>query len=143
MDRLKTDSEHTSRWNTGQPHWNHVGLTNIYIALTLNMTNRLQTQIAARCVRVARFLSVHGPMGGQLLCRKPCPASKCRTQKTRFSSGFLAFLKLLATAVNSMGFFRGRHPGFTQAFGVVFTRRRGRNSPGLGDTASVLGVGDA
>jgi len=54
-----------------QPHWNHVGLTNIYIALTLNMTNRLQTQITARCVRVARFLSVPGPVCGQLQCRKP------------------------------------------------------------------------
>jgi hypothetical protein len=58
MDRLKTDSEQTSRWNTVQPHWNSVGLTNIYIEMTLNMTNRLQTQITARCVRVARFLSV-------------------------------------------------------------------------------------
>jgi len=57
--------------------------------------------------------------------------------------GFLAFPKLISTTANSMGFFRGRQSGFTQAFGVVITWRRGRNGPGLGDTASILGMGDA
>lgn len=57
-------------------------------------------------------------------------------------SGFLAFQKLMSTTANSMGFFRGRQPGFTQAFGVVITWRRGRNSAGLGD-ATGIGVGEA
>ncbi|MDF9778322.1 hypothetical protein OKW11_005279 [Pseudomonas baetica] len=58
-------------------------------------------------------------------------------------SGFLAFLKLMSTTANSMGLFRGRQSGFTQAFSVVITWRRGRNGPGLGDAASILGMSDA
>ena len=56
-------------------------------------------------------------------------------------SGFLVFQKPMSTTANSMGFFRGRQPGFTQAFGVVITWCRGRNSAGLGD-ATGIGVGE-
>jgi hypothetical protein len=56
---------------------------------------------------------------------------------------FSGFSERFAKPVNSMGFFRARQSGFAQALGVVITRCRVRNGPGLGDAAGILGMGQA